>query len=168
MDLIQNVMNDFQDIPEKYSKFQVTVMMQRQEITNNPWTDASWKALGVMIDSRNDPELKHFERVVADADIEQYLWSGLPLGLYVDECESYYYNLMSDNPLIFVISRANEVLNLPEPFVVTASFDEANAYQESDDQVFSAAMAPDIYRWIEGFVLENYVPEKKYKRKRKA
>ena len=121
-----------------------------------------------MIDSRNDPELKHFERVVADADIEQYLWSGLPLALYADECESYYYNLMSDNPMIFVISRANEVLNLPEPFVVTASFDEANAYQESDDQVFSAAMAPDIYRWIEGFVLENYVPEKKYKRKRKV
>ena len=168
MDLIQNVMNDFQDIPETSSKFQVTVMMQRQEITNNPWTDASWKALGVMIDSRNDPELKDFERVVADADIEQYLWSGLPLALYADECESYYYNLMSDNPLIFVISRANEVLNLPEPFVVTASFDEANAYQESDDQVFSAAMAPGIYRWIEGFVLENYVPEKKYKRRRKA
>jgi hypothetical protein len=75
---------------------------------------------------------------------------------------------MSDNPMIFVFFCANEVLNLPEPFVVTASFDEANAYQESDDQVFSAAMAPDIYRWIEGFVLENYVPEKKYKRKRKV
>jgi len=161
-------MSDFKKNPEKYKKFQVTVMMQRQEIANNPWTDASWKALGVMLDSRNDPELKHFERVVADADIEQYLWSGLPLSLYADECESYYYNLMADNPLIFVISRTNEVLNQPEPFVVTASFDEANAYQESDDQVFSAAMAPDIYRWIEGFVLENYVPEKKYKRKRKV
>jgi len=161
-------MSDFKKNPEKYKKFQVTVMMQRQEIANNPWTDASWKAIGVMLDSRNDPELKHFERVVADADIEQYLWSGLPLSLYADECESYYYNLMADNPLIFVISRTNEVLNQPEPFVVTASFDEANAYQESDDQVFSAAMAPDIYRWIEGFVLENYVPEKKYKRKRKV
>jgi hypothetical protein len=161
-------MSDFKKNPEKYKKFQVTVMMQRQEIANNPWTDASWKAIGVMLDSRNDPELKHFERVVADADIEQYLWSGLPLSLYADECESYYYNLMADNPLIFVISRTNEVLNQPEPFVVTASFDEANAYQESDDQVFSAVMAPDIYRWIEGFVLENYVPEKKYKRKRKV
>jgi len=29
-------------------------------------------------------------------------------------------------------------------------------------------MAPGIYRWIQGFVLENYVPEKKYKRRRKA
>jgi len=164
----RNTMSDFKKNPEKYKKFQVTVMMQRQEIANNPWTDASWKALGVMIDNRHDPELKHFERVVADADIEQYLWSGLPLSLYADECESYYYNLMADNPLIFVISRTNEVLNQPEPFVVTASFDEANAYQESDDQVFSAVMAPDIYRWIEGFVLENYVPEKKYKRKRKV
>ena len=164
----RNTMSDFKKNPEKYKKFQVTVMMQRQEIANNPWTDASWKAIGVMLDSRNDPELKHFERVVADADIEQYLWSGLPLSLYADECESYYYNLMADNPLIFVISRTNEVLNQPEPFVVTASFDEANAYQESDDQVFSAVMAPDIYRWIEGFVLENYVPEKKYKRKRKV
>ena len=161
-------MSDFKKNPEKYKEYQVTVMMQRQEIANNPWTDASWKAIGVMLDSRNDPELKHFERVVADADIEQYLWSGLPLSLYADECESYYYNLMADNPLIFVISRTNEVLNQPEPFVVTASFDEANAYQESDDQVFSAVMAPDIYRWIEGFVLENYVPEKKYKRKRKV
>ena len=164
----RNTMSDFKKNPEKYKEFQVTVMMQRQEIANNPWTDASWKAIGVMLDSRNDPELKHFERVVADADIEQYLWSGLPLSLYADECESYYYNLMADNPLIFVISRTNEVLNQPEPFVVTASFDEANAYQESDDQVFSAVMAPDIYRWIEGFVLENYVPEKKYKRKRKV
>ena len=72
-------MSDFKINPEKYSKFQVTVMMERQEIANNAWTDASWKALGVMIDSRNDPELKHFERVFSDGDIEQYLWSGLRL-----------------------------------------------------------------------------------------
>ena len=104
-------MSDFKKNPEKYSKFQVTIMMERREITNNPWTDASWKALGVMIDSRHDSEFKHFERVVADADMEQYLWSGMTLALYADECESYYYNLMSDNPLIFVISRANDVLN---------------------------------------------------------
>ncbi|MBC8259276.1 MAG: DUF3305 domain-containing protein [SAR324 cluster bacterium] len=160
-------MSDFKREPEKYSKFQVKVMMEKKDVADNPWTDVSWKSIGVMIDSRSDPEVKRFERVVSDSDYEQYLWSGLSLSLYVDECESYYYNLLSETPLIFVISRQNEVLNLPEPFLVTASFDEANAYQESDELVYSAPVSPDIYCRIEGFVLENYVPEKKIKRKRK-
>ena len=158
-----------QSIPDKGPpEFPVTGMLERRSISNNPWTDESWRALGVMINSRLDHQVKHVERVISETDHDQFLWSGLTLRLYMDESESYYHNLMSEQPLIFVICRPNEVTHIPEPFLVTASYDEANAYQESDEEVYPVSMAPEIYRWLEEFVLRNYMPEKRYKRKRKT
>jgi hypothetical protein len=56
---------------------------------------------------------------------------------------------------------------VPRPFLVSLSFDEANAYLETDDvDVFPVAMPPELYRWIEAFVLAHYVPEPRRKRKR--
>jgi hypothetical protein len=51
------------------------------------------------------------------------------------------------------------------PFLVSLSFDEANAYQEGDGVVYAVAMPPELYRWCEHFVLDHYVPEKKKKRR---
>jgi hypothetical protein len=52
------------------------------------------------------------------------------------------------------------------PFQVTLSYDEAASYMEVDEPVFSLPMPPEVYRWLEGYVLEHYVPERKKKRKR--
>ena len=52
------------------------------------------------------------------------------------------------------------------PSLVTADQDEAMSHQEGDDQVFSTAMPAEIYGQLERFVVENYKPEMKKKRKR--
>lgn len=84
--------------------------------------------------------------------------------LHRDEAESYYWNLMAAQPQLFVICRERDAE--PEPFLVTASHDEAGAYMESDEVVFSVPMPPEIYRAVEAFVIEHYVPTPRKKRKR--
>lgn len=105
--------------------------------------------------------------VRADAGVEQVLWPGFALQLYKDGAESYWYNLVGRTPSVFVVCRENGDGEL-EPVTVTANCDEANAHVEADDVVFAAPMPPEIYRWIEQFVVTNYVPRVPRKRKRKA
>jgi hypothetical protein len=95
----------------------------------------------------------------------QFLHTGMRMHLYKDDAESYYYNLVSDNPSVFVIcnQEAGEPL---QPFIVTLSYGEATSYMETDEIVETVAMPPELYRWAEHFVLEHYVPEKRKKRKR--
>ena len=85
--------------------------------------------------------------------------------MYQDECESYYYNLVSDNPRAFVLAHAIDDNDQPRPFKVSMSFDEAHAYLEGDDQVYAVDVPPELYRWTEAYVIANYFPEKKRKRK---
>jgi hypothetical protein len=37
---------------------------------------------------------------------------------------------------------------------------------EVEEDVFSVPMPAEIYRWVENFVLQHYVPERRKKRKR--
>ena len=86
--------------------------------------------------------------------------------MYDDECESYYHNIKSPDPGCYVITRDNDE-GAPVPYIVTLSFDEANAYLECEGEAFTVPIPPELYRWTEEFVLQNYMPEKRIKRKRK-
>ena len=68
-------------------------------------------------------------------------------------------------PRCYVIATRDES-EVPLPRLVTLSFDEAHAYMEGEGELFAVAVAPELYRWTEAFVLANYVPEKRRKRKR--
>jgi hypothetical protein len=46
------------------------------------------------------------------------------------------------------------------------SFDEAHAYVEGDDEIYDVDIPPELYVWVEAYVLINYVAEKRKKRKR--
>jgi hypothetical protein len=87
------------------------------------------------------------------------------LELFVDECESYYYNLISPTPRCFIIAVPNEN-DVPIPFLVSLSFDVAHSYLEGDETVYAVDLPPELYRWSEAFILNYYAPEKKMKRKR--
>ncbi len=100
----------------------------------------------------------------SDAAGERVLCPGFRLRLHRDEAESYYMNLTGERPAIFVICRQEDDEAL-EPFLVTLSYDEASSYMEVEDAVFSVPMPPELYRWLEAFVLQNYVPEPRKKRK---
>ena len=74
---------------------------------------------------------------------------------------------MAPKPQLYVVARVHEGSGRVEPFHVSASFDEGNAYMEGEDEVFSVAMPPEIAVWVERFVITHYVPEQRKKRKRR-
>lgn len=139
----------------------VSVILERRR-TDNPWAEFIWTAIGIAVGDRETPE----PRLIRDDGMSAaYLVGGLRVTLYVDECESYYYNLVSDSPRAYVVAHADSDVQRPVPFHVTMSFDEAHAYLEGEDQIYAVEVPPELYRWTEAFVIANYFPERKRKRK---
>ena len=151
-----------QDMP---THFPVVVLMQRQPSKIKFWSDYQWEAIGVMALADNVTQNTTPQLVHEDGQVQHLLYSGFDVHLYIDECESYYYNLISPAPRCYVIARNNED-NIPVPFLVSMSFDEAHAYMETDEEVYAVDVPPELYRWTEEFVLMYYAPEKRKKRKR--
>ncbi len=156
-------LDDFdQKLPDKMN---MSVVMSKRP-SSHPWADFEYQAVGVVA-TEND-EAQPVRRIYQDGEVEHYLFSGLSLRLYVDECESYYHNLMSPQPGCFIVADDSESEGeMPVPYLVSLSFDEAHAYLEGDQQVYSVEIPPQLYQWAEAFVLIHYVAVKKSKRKLK-
>jgi len=105
--------------------------------------------------------------VISDIDGSQrVLWTGFTLEFFRDGGQSYWHTLVGEKQELFVVCQDDEDGQFA-PILVTADYDEAMAYQEADDTILSAPMPEKIYLVLERFVLENYAPAKKKKRKRK-
>lgn len=147
------------------NRFPVSVLVEYQAVHDNRWIDGRWVVTGVIAGAAGDSRELQCREVHADADSRQYQWSGLAIELHGDDAESYYANLMSDTPGVFVILADDEDERL-KPASVTVSYGEATACMETDQRVERVAMPGEVYRWLEAYVLANYVPEKRKKRKR--
>ena len=150
------------DLP---TRFPVAVIMQRTPSSVSAWSDYQWSAVGItvvqnQVTEAEGPRLVHEQGVNAAEQAPDKI-----VCLYLDECESYYHNLMSPEPGCYILTRQNEN-DVPVPFLVSMSFDEAQAYQECDEEVYAVAIPPVLYRWVEAYVLANYVATKRKKRKR--
>ena len=145
--------------------FPVTVILQRQPAKSSQWIDYVWQAVGITVGDSTD--LQHKASIDdLDGDIQLHYHTGLSVRLYTDECDSYYHNLMSPTPKCYIILRQEEGEDEPAPFLVSLSFDEAHAYLEGDDAVFTVDIPAELYRLTEAFVLEHYCPQPVKKRKR--
>lgn len=156
-------LEDFnQELPERLG---IAVVMEKKP-SAHPWADFSYDALGVVV--REVDADRRVERIYQDGDSEHFLVGGLNLRLYVDECESYYHNLMSPEPSCFIVAaQAEEDGEMPVPYLVSLSFDEAHAYLEGDEQVYSVTLPAELYKWAEAYVLTHYIAIRKTKRKLK-
>lgn len=152
------------DLPDA---FEVSVIMERRP-SSSPWLEHAWSAIGVTVGGGGrtlQPERVYFHPGEG-GPIERFRFSGYTVRLYQDECERYYHNLISTRPRCFVIVTAADTAT-PRPFLVTLDFDEAHAYEEVNSQVYPVDLPPELYRWCEAFVLENYVQERRFKRQLK-
>lgn len=145
--------------------FPVVVLMQRQPSKVSRWSDYQWQAVGVMAIASETSDGESPRIVRNEGDVMQVLYGGFTVQLFIDECESYYFNLVSPTPQCYVIAHIDDD-GVPVPFLVSMSFDEAQAYIEGDEEVFVVDVPPELYRWTEAFVLEHYSPQKRKKRKR--
>ena len=155
-------MDDFdQRLPQSLA---LAVIMEKQPSTH-PWADFRYDAIGVVVRGET-PEEKSVSKIYQDGDIEHHLVTGLNMQLYVDECESYYHNLMAPEPGCFIVaSQPEDSDEMPMPYLVSLSFDEVHAYQEGDEQVYAVEIPAQLYQWAEAYVLSHYVAIKKTKRK---
>lgn len=147
--------------------FPVAVIVRRRHVARKqPWQRDSWRIEGVVVNSQ--AAVKTAKGLLLRSSIEgdDYLWGGFYIRLHKDEVESYYHNLKSESPRLFVISTLDEQ-GVLTPFKITASFDEAHAYLEAEVEVEAVPMPPELYSWVERYVLTHYLPERKVKRKRR-
>jgi hypothetical protein len=156
-------LEDFdQELPDRMN---LAVIMEKQPSTH-PWAEFRYDAIGVLV--RAGDEDKSISRIYQDGEVEHFLVTGLVLQLHLDECESYYHNLMSPEPGCFIVAEQPDAVDdMPIPYLASLSFDEVHAYLEGDEQIYSVAIPPVLYRWAEAYVLTHYVAIKKTKRKLK-
>lgn len=149
------------------TSFPVSIIMERGEVQHGQWSWPHWTLVGVVAGERVAGARRERRELGADEERRRYIWTGFAVELFRDATEGYWYNLSGENaPALFVICHAddeNEVL----PVVVTADQDEALAHMETDDQVFSAPMPPEVHQWVERFVVEHHRPQEKKKRRRR-
>lgn len=147
--------------------FPVSIIMESSP-SSSPWLDVSWNAVGICV-IESDAHSPSDTQIVHQGNNKQHIYNHLTLKLFLDECESYYHNLMSPEPGCFIVAREDNSggSQRPIPFLVTLSFDEAHSYLEGDDLVYSVPIPAELYRWAEAYVIDNYLPEKRKKRKRK-
>ena len=141
----------------------VTVILaSRPGVTR--WAGRQWEAVGVVVTTTNGGE---GEVVVDQGDYQQVRYGGLEIRLFQDETESYYHNLMSPKPGCYIVATIDEEgeNEVPVPILVSLSFDQANSYHEGGESVFAVPIPDELYGWVEAYVLQYYVPEKKRKRK---
>ncbi len=108
------------------------------------------------------------EKTIINETEDSYdaLWTGFRLEFFRDGGQSYWHTLVGEQQQIFVVCQDDED-GVFTPILVTADYDEAMAYHEADDTILSAPMPEKIYLVLERFVLENYSPAQKKRRKRK-
>jgi len=146
----------------QHPSFPVSAILEKRP-SSSPWADAYWRVTNILVGESS--EQTHDMRLLQkQGDTEQYLYPGLKVTLYVDECESYYHNMMSPNPSCYVITD-QETDQAPIPFLVSMSFDEAHSYQEGGKEIYAVEIPSELYQWVENYVLDHYFPEKKRKRK---
>jgi hypothetical protein len=146
--------------------FPVSVILQSKPASSR-WVDVVWHAVGVVVGSRNDQAVDKPRLIHTEGEAKQYLCTGMDVALHIDECESYYHNLISATPRCYVVAHTENYDDMPEPFLVSMSFDEAHAYLEGEDQVYAVDVPAELYRWTEAFILAHYAPQQRKKRKRK-
>lgn len=148
------------------TEFPVSVVMERRDKQRDRWHFVEWKAVGVLTGSEHLSDVSERKTIHDGGGCRRILYTNFRVRLVKDGAESYWSNLMAEHPSLFVVCRRDEDEGEPTPFLVTANYDEIIGYQEVDDDVYRIPLPPDIYQWLERYVVANYTPQQKKKRKR--
>ncbi|MDM5147981.1 DUF3305 domain-containing protein [Candidatus Persebacteraceae bacterium Df01] len=131
--------------------------------TMNGWQYEKAELIGLA----RSPSLIVRHEVLQQSDDNQRIavWHGIPLVLQKESAESYWANLSSPHPQLFVICREEEGSGT-EPIRVTASGEEAAGHGEVDDRVFATPLPVWLGTILEQFVVKYYQPQPKKVRRR--
>jgi hypothetical protein len=160
-------LNDLLQDGRRAPSFNIGVLLEQRSITlSSGFPHKVWALADVVLRAEGETAVREKTTVLESDDVNRYLWTGFELNFYRDGGESYWHTLVGEQQQIYVVCQEDEDDEIA-PLLVTADYDEAMAYHEADDTVLSASMPAEIYQVLERFVLENYAPSQKKRRKRK-
>jgi hypothetical protein len=144
----------------------VGIVVERRAIANR-WRPWRWRAVEIVPDL---PGGSAWRLLMQGEGWVRYAAAGIMLELHPKQTEDYKYALSADPPQLYVVLRAAQQEPVPyQPFLVTASPWEAQAYQEpGDDLVEALPMPVALAAWIGAFVDRHDVEQPFYKRRRKG
>ena len=140
--------------------------MERREKQRDRWRFVEWTASGVLTGEQHLSDTSKRLVIHEEEGCRRIMWTNFSIRLLKDGAESYWSNLMAEHPSLFIVCHRDESDEEPEPFLVTVNYDDIIGYQEVDADVYRLPLPPDIYQWLERYVVNNYVPEVKKKRRR--
>ncbi len=150
--------------------FPATVLLEKRAVKRQFWQSHSWYLDTVAIGDGVTGVCEAGELAYRQDAGDVYRWSGFQVTFYKDACERYWHALISDEPKIYVVCRdayEAEHAHDIDPISVTVDYDEALAFAETDDLVLTTRIPPELYQYMERFVLSHYRPVPFKKRKRK-
>lgn len=150
--------------------FAATVLLEKRNVQRKYWHSHAWYLDTVAIGDAVSDAAVGGEIAYSKLTGDVFRWSGFRVTLYKDACERYWHALISEEPKIYVVCRDSDEDTEPHdvsPLCVTVDYDEALAFAETDDLTLSAPIPPQLYRYMEDFVLTHYRPVPFKKRKRR-
>lgn len=141
------------------------IVLERCE-SRHPWQDHFWRAGALLPEGGPAGEW----RLLGEGPGWRRFYAGaLPLELYSGETAGYRENLLSHQPVVYVVLRRSEGAHEIAPLLVTVCPLEAQGYNDSGDDIVEALpMPPAVEAWVHRFVDLHHVEKPFVKRKRKS
>jgi hypothetical protein len=143
----------------------IGVVVERRA-TNHPWQQWSWLPVAVLAGA---PAGASWRELREGPGWIQYHAATLPLELHRKETAGYRLNLSQEPPRVYVVMRRGDNDDFPyQPFLVTASPHEAEAYLASGEEIVEGVSMPDsLIALLQDFVDHHHVEEPFVKRSRR-
>jgi hypothetical protein len=130
----------------------------------------TWRIGGVVVGQRFASDEIRSMRMRSGPGGDIYMWQGYQLRLRLGSVSDYALNVNSPTPEVFIVARRDA--DGLRPLLVTVSLDEAQNLDATDlrgadETVHQVPMPPEVFRWLEKFVLDHYVPRTRNKKRGK-
>ena len=140
------------------------IVLERRK-SASPWAEWAWRPVSVIPGA---PPVEGEGRLLREGEgWAQFHAATLPLELFRTDTEGYKLNLSQDPPRLWVVLRPDES-GAVEPFFVTASAHECEAYQVSGAEIVeSVPMPEEVIALVRDFTEQHHVDVPFVKRERK-
>ena len=142
--------------PPERTNWPVIVVLRREMRQRGQWQFPAWSLQSIEPGSAED---KLTETRVSEG-VREFRWSGLAVVLVRSNAETFWYNLTSARPSLFVICQEDPQYGLM-PMMVTLDQDESARQQESETEIFRMDPPAWLLEELERFVMAHYQPDEK-------
>jgi hypothetical protein len=148
------------------TRMTVGIVLERRAI-DHPWRKWRWRVVEIVTGLADG---RQWRLLLESAGWARFAIGGQELELHRKATADYKLALSASPPQLYVVLRATEGEPVPyRPFLATASPWEAQAYQDSGEDLIDAVPMPEpVAAWIEEFVERHHVDEPFFKRKRQG